>query len=208
MNARTIAKRVLHAASTGAVSPLIALFAAERALLPKDRHDALFQGYSQALALVPGFTGQYLRRAFYAAALAHCDLDTCVQWGTIFSSTEARLAKGVYVGARCMLGRVDLAAHATLGSNVDILSGKNQHGFDDPDVPVQDQPGRYEVVHIGTNTWVGNGAVVLADVGARCVVAAGAVVTSPVPDDTVVGGNPARPLRRRDAVTKQWVRAG
>lgn len=208
MNARMIAKRVLHAASTGAVSPLIALFTAERLLLPKERHDALFQGYSQALAMVPGFTGQYLRRAFYAAVLDACDLDTCVQWGTIFSSTQARLGRGVYVGARCMLGRVDLAPHATLGSNVDILSGKNQHGFDDPDTPVQEQPGRYEVVRVGTNTWVGNGAVVLADVGARCVVAAGAVVTSPVPDDVVVGGNPARVLRRRDPETRQWVRAG
>lgn len=206
MNPRTIAKRVLHAASTGAVAPLIALFAAERRVLPIARHDALFQGYSQALALIPGFTGQYLRRGFYVAVLDACDLESCVQWGTIFSSLHARLGRGVYVGARCMLGRVALAPHATLGSNVDILSGKNQHGFDDPDIPVQDQPGRYDTVHIGTNTWIGNGSVVLADVGARSVVAAGSVVTSAVPDDVIVGGNPARILRRRDPETRAWVK--
>lgn len=207
MDARTLAKRALHAAATGAVAPLIAMYKAESLAAPEARRDPLFQGYSQALAMVPGFTGQYLRRAFYAAVLDGCDLDTCVQWGTILSSTHARLGKGVYVGARCMLGRVHLDAHATLGSNVDILSGKNQHGFDDPDVPVQDQPGRYEVVRIGANTWIGNGAVVLADVGARCVVAAGSVVTSPVPDDVIVGGNPAKVLKRRDPETRQWVRA-
>lgn len=208
MDARTLAKRALHAAATGAVAPLIAAYKAEALLLPAERRDPVFQGYSQALALVPGFTGQYLRRAFYAAVLAECDLASCVQWGTILSSTEARIGRGVYVGARCMLGRVHLDAHATLGSNVDILSGKNQHGFDDPDVPVQDQPGRYEVVRVGTNSWIGNGAVVLADVGARSVVAAGSVVTSPVPDDAIVGGNPARVLRRRDPETRRWVKAG
>lgn len=207
MDARTIAKRVLHAAATGAVAPLIAMYKAEALAAPEARRDPLFQGYSQALAMVPGFTGQYLRRAFYAAVLDACDLDSCVQWGTILSSTHARIGRGVYVGARCMLGRVELDAHATLGSNVDILSGKNQHGFDDPDVPVQDQPGRYDVVRVGTNTWIGNGAVVLADVGARSVVAAGSVVTSPVPDDVIVGGNPAKVLKRRDPVTRQWVRA-
>lgn len=207
MNLRHLAKRALHAAATGAVAPLIALYMAERLALPASRRDALFQGYSQALALIPGFSGQYLRRAFYAAALDECDLDTCIQWGSIFSSTQARLARGVYIGARCTLGRVELMPHATLGSNVDVLSGKNQHGFDDPDVPVQNQPGRYETVRIGTNTWIGNGAVILADIGSRCVVAAGAVVTSPVDDDVIVGGNPARVLRRRDPETRQWVKA-
>jgi acetyltransferase-like isoleucine patch superfamily enzyme len=206
MDPRTLAKRVLHAASTGAVAPLIALYKLESLAVPDARRDPLFQGYSQALALVPGFTGQYLRRAFYAAVLESCDIESCVQWGTILSSTHARIGRGVYVGARCMLGRVHLDDHATLGSNVDILSGKNQHGFDDPDVPVQDQPGRYEVVRVGTNTWIGNGAVVLADVGARSVVAAGAVVTAAVPDDAIVGGNPARVLKRRDPVTRQWVK--
>ena len=35
----------------------------------------------------------------------------------------------------------------------------------------------------------------MADVGDRCIVASGAVVTSPVGDGQVVGGNPARVIR-------------
>ena len=48
--------------------------------------------------------------------------------------------------------------------------------------------GHLETVHIGTNTWIGNGAIVLADVGARSIVAAGSVVVTDLPDDVIVGG--------------------
>jgi acetyltransferase-like isoleucine patch superfamily enzyme len=203
---RSIAKSALLAVARGTVAPLVVAYRLERALWPEARRHQLFQAYSQALAMLPGLSGQFVRRAFYGAVLAECHPDSCIQWGTIFSTEEARVARGVYIGARCTLGHVVLEEDATLGSNVDIPSGRNQHGIDDPDLRVQDQPGRYETVRIGRNTWVGNGAVVLADVGARSVVAAGSVVTAPIPDDVIAGGNPARVLRRRDPETKRWTK--
>ncbi|MEZ4405493.1 MAG: hypothetical protein R3A52_03215 [Polyangiales bacterium] len=199
-------KRALNLAVRGAVGPLVLAYKAETSILRGERAVQVFQGYSQALALLPGLSGQFVRRAFYAAVVTECHEDSCIQWGTIFSNPDVTIARGVYIGARCTVGRAVLAPHVTIGSNVDILSGKNQHGFDDPDVPVQEQPGRYDRVHIGENTWLGNGAVIMADVGARCVVAAGAVVVDRVPDDSIVGGNPARVLKRRDPHTRQWVK--
>jgi phosphonate metabolism protein (transferase hexapeptide repeat family) len=54
-------------------------------------------------------------------------------------------------------------------------------------------------VHIGHDVWIGHGAVVLPgkNIGTGAVVAAGAIVTKDVPAYTIVGGNPARPIRRR-----------
>lgn len=54
-------------------------------------------------------------------------------------------------------------------------------------------------VHIGHDVWIGHGAIVLPgrSIGTGAVVAAGAVVTKDVPAYTIVGGNPARPIRRR-----------
>lgn len=54
-------------------------------------------------------------------------------------------------------------------------------------------------VHIGHDVWIGHGAVVLPgrSIGTGAVIAAGAIVTKDVPAYTIVGGNPARPIKRR-----------
>lgn len=52
-------------------------------------------------------------------------------------------------------------------------------------------------ITIGNNVWIGGGAVIVPGVtlGDNVVVAAGAVVTKSVPDDCVVGGNPAQIIK-------------
>ena len=54
-------------------------------------------------------------------------------------------------------------------------------------------------VTVGHDVWIGHGAIVLpgVSVGLGAIIGAGAVVTKPVPDYTIVAGNPARPIRRR-----------
>ena len=58
---------------------------------------------------------------------------------------------------------------------------------------------------IGDDVWIGHNAVLLPsvrEVGRGAAIAAGAVVTRPVPAYAIVGGNPARLLRMRfDAAT-------
>ena len=50
---------------------------------------------------------------------------------------------------------------------------------------------------IGPNCWLGAGVIVLdaANVGEHCVIAAGAVVTKPLPPNCIAGGTPARVIR-------------
>ena len=52
-------------------------------------------------------------------------------------------------------------------------------------------------IHIGKRVWIGSNAAVLPGVtiGDGAIVAAGAVVTRDVPENTIVGGVPARVLR-------------
>lgn len=63
---------------------------------------------------------------------------------------------------------------------------------------VADSPMDLGRVSIGNGCWIGARAIILKDVtlGDRCVVAAGAVVTRSFPAASVIGGIPARPLRR------------
>ncbi|UOQ87174.1 sugar O-acetyltransferase [Gracilibacillus salinarum] len=52
-------------------------------------------------------------------------------------------------------------------------------------------------ITIGDNVWIGGSAIINPGVtiGNNAVIASGAVVTKDVPDNVVVGGNPARVLR-------------
>jgi maltose O-acetyltransferase len=51
-------------------------------------------------------------------------------------------------------------------------------------------------ISIGDDCWVGGGVVISPGIaiGDRCVVGAGAVVTKDIPPDTIVVGNPAKPV--------------
>jgi acetyltransferase-like isoleucine patch superfamily enzyme len=151
-----------------------------------------FPGWSQLLSLIPGIIGVYLRRAFYRLILPECGQDVCISFGTVFSHPTARLGQRVYVGVGCMLGDATLHDDVLVGSHVSIINGRRQHGIERLDIPVREQAGIYPRVFIGQDTWIGDRAIVTADVGKHCVIGAGAVVTKPLPDYAIAVGNPAR----------------
>jgi acetyltransferase-like isoleucine patch superfamily enzyme len=162
-----------------------------------------FPGWSQAFSLLPGLTGVYLRRAFYRLTLRRCSADCCLSFGTVFSHPTAEVGRGVYVGLFCVLGDVTLEDDVLLGSHVSVINGGGQHGIDRLDVPIREQPGVYQRVTIGRDSWLGDRSVVLADVGRHCVLGAASVVTRPLPDYAVAVGSPARVLRFRDGAPQR-----
>src|SRR5205823_10391961 len=107
------------------------------------------------------------------------------------------VGRGAYVGVYCCLVEVTLEDEVLSGSHVAVMNGSGQHGIDRLDVPVREQPGVWPHVTIGRDSWLGDRAVVMADVGRHCVVGAGSVVTAPVPDYAIAVGTPARVVRFR-----------
>src|SRR6516225_4704265 len=192
-------RRVLKTAADGValllVLPAFLLYGLGALLLGRQR---AFPGWSQAFALLPGLSGVYLRRAFYRLALPRCDADACLSFGTIFSHPTAEVGRTVYVGPYCSLGDVTLEDDVLIGSHVSVANGGAQHGTERLDVPVREQPGKWPRVTVGRDTWIGDRAVVLADVGQHCVIGAGSVVCNPVPDYAIAVGVPARVVRYRE----------
>lgn len=195
---RDTAKLALHLLATVAVLPALVSFQLRRSFLGADR---ALEGSTQALGMVPGLVGVYLRRAFLRWTLDRCERTASVHFGTILSQSGARLGSNVYVGPNCHLGLVDLGADVLLAAGVHIPSGGRTHGTDRLDVPIREQGGERNMVRIGDGSWIGSAAIVMADVGQHCVVGAGAVVTKPVPDYSIAVGVPARVIGLRRQVS-------
>jgi acetyltransferase-like isoleucine patch superfamily enzyme len=191
---REFVKAILRGLALAAVTPLLLSYWLRSLIVGRDR---ALEGSSQLLALLPGLSGQYLRRAFLMRVLAHCDKTVTVEFGTLFSQAGAGLDENVYVGPRCHLGLVHIGRDALLGPGVHVPSGARTHGTDDPSTPIREQEHKRVMVHIGAGAWIGSAAIVMADVGANSVVGAGAVVTKPLPSNVVAAGVPARVIRER-----------
>lgn len=192
---REALKAIAHGVALVAVTPALLSFWIRSWILGRDRS---LEHSTQALGLIPGLIGQYLRRAFLRHTLAYCDPSALIEFGTIFSSAGTRIDAHVYLGPYCAIGLVHFEHDVMVAPAVQIPSGRLTHGISDPTMPMRDQAGMPQLVRIGAGTWIGGAAVVMADVGANTIVGAGAVVTKALPDGVVAGGVPARVLYNRD----------
>jgi serine acetyltransferase len=111
----------------------------------------------------------------------------------------------VRIGSGVVLGRGShVIGHQSIDIGDDVYTGPyvyitdQNHSYSDPDVPIGKQWPVNAPVTIGAGSWLGTGAIVLpgSTIGRQVVVAAGSVVRGSVPDHCVVGGVPARVLRR------------
>lgn len=82
-----------------------------------------------------------------------------------------------------------------IGIDVEILDS-DFHGLSVPD-RMRSDPEWAKPVHIGDNVFIGNHVRILkgVSIGSGSVVANGSVVTRSVPENSVVGGNPARVIK-------------
>jgi len=90
-----------------------------------------------------------------------------------------------------------------IGNNVliaeDVYITTSNHRFDSKSLPINKQGLNSKDVFIGDDVWIGTKAVILPGVkiGRGAVVGAGAVVTKDIPPYCVVGGVPAKIIKKR-----------
>jgi len=112
----------------------------------------------------------------------------------------ARLCKGVHMGnfgevkdstlgPGTKMGHFSYIGNATIGANVNIGAGTITCNYDG----VNKNP-----TEIGEGTFIGSDTMLVAPlkIGKRAKTGAGAVVTKNVPDETLVVGVPARPIKK------------
>lgn len=117
----------------------------------------------------------------------------------------------IHIGANSLIGEFNILrgqGGITIGDRVYtaplVQMLAVNHVFEDPTRPMVEQGITAEGIVVEDDVWIGAGAIITDGVRIckGAVVAAGAVVTEDVPAYTVVGGVPAKVLRKIDGVRR------
>lgn len=105
------------------------------------------------------------------------------------------IGKDVFINSGCHFqdqGGIEIGDGALIGHNV-VLATINHDT-----IPGNGRKNHYAPIKLGKNVWIGSNATILpgVTVGDWAVIAAGAVVTNDVPPYTIVGGVPAKIIKR------------
>jgi acetyltransferase-like isoleucine patch superfamily enzyme len=113
--------------------------------------------------------------------------------GIIIGDRTGISARAYFAGQ----GGITIGNDVIMGPNVQIFS--ENHNYSDDKMTIKEQGVDKRPVFIGNNCWIGGGTTILAGViiGDGCVIAAGSVVTKPMPGDSIVAGVPAKVIRCR-----------
>lgn len=126
---------------------------------------------------------------------------------------DSRIPRTVQIGRHTRIGQVKIAtgrlvrigAYCDIGEAVRILPLNHSMDHANLQVRLQRELGLGDLeddrgpIVIGNNVWIGDRATILsgARIGNGAIIGAGAVVTGEVEPFTIVGGSPAKPIRKR-----------
>ena len=158
--------------------------------------EAMFMFWAHVFSILPGHPGMFLRRAYYRLTLDHCASNFYIGFGALFTHQHALVEKNAYIGPYALVGMAHLGEGCLIGSRVSLLSGTKQHALDEQGRWGPCDQTQLQQIKIGDYAWIGEGAIVMANIGAGTMVAAGAVVEQDTRAGILVAGNPSRFVRK------------
>jgi len=178
------------------------------------------------IGLIPGKTGFFLRGFYYKYRLRKCLKLNRFETGLrIEYPQNITLGSSCYLGFNCKLyasksSKVDIGSNIAVNSNVminargkgkifigdNVLIGpnvvirSNNHSYQNTLKLIKDQGMDYGEIIINNNVWIGSNCVILPNctIGEGSIIAAGAVVTKDIKPNTIVGGVPAKLIKKND----------
>ena len=162
----------------------------------------LYYAVAAKLPNVPVSLRKYFMefRAICVRRMTGCNFTNVEISKNVRIGNGADISIGNYVHIRegCCLANVDIHNYVMIAPEVVFLD--IGHNYEDPTRPMMFQGSRtYPKTVIEDDVWIGCRAIIMHGVRIKkgAIVAAGAVVTKDVDEYSIVGGNPARVIRKR-----------
>lgn len=168
-----------------------------------DRYIRIILYFSFLKRLPPSFYpgGQLYKKIRYNVCrklFKYCGENVNIEPGAYIPFWKVEIGDNSGIGINARLGAVTIGRDVMMGPDVIILS--RRHYYKKTDVPMNIQGEGEELpVTIEDDVWIGTRAIILPGVTIEkgAIIAAGSIVSSDVSKYTIVGGNPAKLIKKR-----------
>ena len=148
---------------------------------------------SKAISFIPFYVGEFIRYFYYKFTIKSVGENVKFKFGTAILYRKTEIGNDVLLGYHCQIGEAKIGNDVIMGSHINILSGLNQHSFDDPNklIRKQQKDGR-KLIIIGSDLWIGSNCIIAVNIGDRCVIGVNSLVVSEIKSHSLAVGSPAR----------------
>lgn len=155
----------------------------------------------ESVRMIKGKKGIAIRYIFLKSLCKECGDNVGVREGVyIYNPQKLSLGNNVSINPMCYLdalGEIKIGNDVSIAHGVTIMS--TSHNYEDLECPIKDQGCKTKNVIIENNVWIGAKATILygIKIGQGSIIGANAVVTKDVESGNIVGGVPAKFIKKR-----------
>jgi len=150
---------------------------------------------------LPGYFGMVIRFILYKLLFKKIKSFPLIYAGVYFThSYGIKIGSGFSINSGCVIdgrGKITIGDNVMIGPNTVIVS--SSHQFEEVNKPMNSYDHTFDPVIIKDNVWIGANVFIKGGVtiNSHSIIAAGSVITKDVGEYEVVGGVPAKLIRKR-----------
>ena len=151
-----------------------------------------YSSISMIVSKIPLYVGEIIRIIYYKLTLKKAGIKVIYQQGSCILYRDTEIGENIRIGYNTIIGLCKIGNDVLLGSNINILSGKNQHCFQDKCKLIREQKGVKKKINIGNNLWIGSNTTIASNICDNVIIGLNSNVICDIDKEGIYAGNPAK----------------